>query len=106
MKRSNSYLVSAALVLAAVMPASAQEPTKVAVAAVTEQPDSTTPVAVDTAKKVKAPRFAPQPIAEGRRRSLQRLQAQLGRCIYPAVSVPEPQQHRKREAGYYRGCYN
>ena len=60
MKRSNSYLVSAALVLAAVMPASAQQ--GVAVAVVTEQPDSTTPVSVDTAKKVKAPRFAPQPI--------------------------------------------
>lgn len=64
MKRSNSYLVSVALVLAAAMPAATQEPTKVAVAVavVTEQADSTVPASVDTAKKVKAPRFAPQPI--------------------------------------------
>jgi hypothetical protein len=62
MKCSNSYFVSVALAFAAVMPAAAQEPTKVAVAVVTEQPDSTAAVAVDTAKKVKAPRFAPPPI--------------------------------------------
>ena len=62
MKSSNSYLISVALVLAAAMPAATQEPTKVAVAVVTEQVDSTTPATADTAKKVKAPRFAPQPI--------------------------------------------
>ena len=62
MKSSHGYLVSVALVFAAAMPAAAQDPTKVAVAVATEQPDSSAPAAVDTAKKVKAPRFAPQPI--------------------------------------------
>lgn len=60
MKRSNSYFVSVALVLAAAIPAAAQEQTKVAV--LTEQPEATTPAQADTAKKVKAPRFAPAPI--------------------------------------------
>jgi hypothetical protein len=59
MKRSNSYLVSIALVLAAAIPAAAQEPAMVAV--VTDSPEVMMP-APDTAKTVKAPRFAPPPI--------------------------------------------
>jgi hypothetical protein len=62
MKTSNSYLVSVALVFAAALPAASQEPTKVAVAVGAEQADSIAPAATDTAKKVKPPRFAPQPI--------------------------------------------
>ena len=61
MKRSNSYLISVALVVAAVMPAAAQEQTKVAVATDPKTTPATAPAPADT-PVTKPLRFAPPPI--------------------------------------------